>query len=338
MMRIFKLRKLALLAAFVLPLGFVACSNDDDNDNNGGSGTENKGTKRTIWDDLAYFQTIITDLDSLDNLRGYHFGKELYKDNDPGHLYIGVDTWNEAEEIFREWFPKDVTVSKISSDSNDLQAKLTDESGIAQLIVYLKSATSSTNVAEVTVSDELKLKYFYQITFMLNSAWPQNAKSGSHWKKGDILYRGYAVGIEEKLDEVDFPINWVCIRSSGNGTRPYFVALTKNEYKEYNKNKILKSRYSPDKDTSDWIYGIFEDDKEIFVATFQEAGHGPLEDDVLYLINDYYSKDYHTYDFYNGTQTGLGVPTKRVALKFDWYDDDEIHDDMTIDADYNKED
>ena len=327
---------LALLAAVVLPLGFAACSSDDDNDNNG-SGTEH-GTKRTNWDDLKYFQHIITDLDSLGNLQGYHYGKQLYKDTDPGHLYIGVDEWSEAEEIFREWLAKDVTVTTLTPTTNGLKAELTDTLGKAQLTVYLKPATSSTNVAEVTVSDESKLKYFYQITFMLNSAWPQNAKTSNHWKKFDILYEGYADGIGDRLDSEDYPLNWVCIRSSGNGKRPFFVALSKNEYKEYNKNKILKSRYSPDKDTSDWIYGKFEDDLEIFVATFQEAGCGPLENDVLYLINDYYSKTYYPYDFYNGTQTGLGIPTQRVALKFDWYDDDEVHDDMTIEEDHNKDD
>lgn len=339
-----KITFLALLAALVLPLGFGACSSDDDKDDGSGQTT----TKTSEWDDLDYFQHVITDLDTLGNLRGYHYGKQLYKDTDPGHLYIGVDTWDEAEEFFREWLANDVTVSKISSGGSDLQAELTDTLGNKQLTVYLKAASSSTNVAECTVSDESKLKHFYQITFILNSAWPQNEKSSSHWRKGDILREGYAVGIEEWLDESDFPLNWVCIRKGSNGTRPIFMAITNHDgyvggdaWTRPTYTEIKNSRYSPGKQMAKSLLEKISADSLYFEAVFKEYGCGVLDQEAWVGAEDHGSDVW--YNFFtgetdsHGSWAGIGS-SNAYALYFDWYDDDEIHDDMSIDEDYNKED
>lgn len=348
-----KITFLALLAALVLPLGFAACSSDDDDNNNGGG---QETTKTSKYDDLKYFQDVITDLDNSGNLLGYHYGKELYKDSDPGHLYIGADTWDEAEKMFRRWLTSDVSITKISSDTNGLQAELTDTLGNKQLTVYLKPSTSETNVAEVTVSDDSKLKYFYQITFMLNDAWPQNAKSGKHWRKGDVLYEGYAVSIEERLNEKDFPLTWVCIRAGTNGNKPVFVAVTNHsEYKCGSStlrpayHNIRTSRYCPNKSEAAQLDSLLIKDWDLFVAAMSEAGATTLSKDGYYWYdwNDGGSSShYHAYYYYTGEDYKSGASTffyvdaesAPFLLYFDWYEDDEVHDDMSIDADYNNSD
>ena len=346
---------LALLAAVVLPLGFAACSSDDDNnDNNNGDETGRHKTTVTNWDDQEYFQNVITDLDTLGNLRGYHFGKVLYKD-DPGHLYIGVDSLGEAEKMFRRWLPGDVKLASVTrADGAAAEttviwvAALTDMDGNDQVTITFATG-EGTNVAEVTFSDESAFDYFYQITFMYNSAWPQNDKKSKHWKIGDILYDGYAVNIEDRLDDSDKPLNWVCIRKGGNGTRPIFAAITKHDTYVNGTSiwrptfyNIRKSRYCPDESMAKTIHSYLTDDYwEIFVAAFNEAGCGKLTEDKDYWINKHTDATDWCYVDYDDTQNYCGdwiSEEDPFLLYFDWYDDDEVHDDMSIDADYNNDD
>ena len=77
-----------------------ACSDDDDD----------KAPERletTAYDDLDYFQRAIVDVDSLGNFQCRQYGVPLY-DNDTTHLYIGVESIEAAEKIFRYWLAPDI--------------------------------------------------------------------------------------------------------------------------------------------------------------------------------------------------------------------------------------
>ena len=118
----------------------TACSDDNDNsDNSGKSGSDS--TAVTTYDDLAYFQNAIIEIDSAGEFVGRSYGEVLY-DNKPEHLFIGVDNIAAAEHFFRLWIAPDVEISA-SPVANGLICELTDEQGKAQGTIYLRLEISS---------------------------------------------------------------------------------------------------------------------------------------------------------------------------------------------------
>ena len=105
---------------------FTACSDDD------------KAPERletTAYDDLDYFQRAIVDVDSLGNFQCRQYGVPLY-DNDTTHLYIGVESIEAAEKIFRYWLAPDIEA--VAAADNSITANLTDEDGKAQGTIFFR--------------------------------------------------------------------------------------------------------------------------------------------------------------------------------------------------------
>jgi hypothetical protein len=145
---------------------FTACSGSDDDDNN-------KSGTTYMYDDLDYFQKALCTIDDAGNLVSYNTGTILYKD-EPQHLYIGVDNIEEAARIFAKWLSPDVKLPDITPSVRELTAQLTDKQGKPQGTIYFRAGTEPI-VAEVTASAGTQLKFIDRITFLLNSAWPQNS-------------------------------------------------------------------------------------------------------------------------------------------------------------------
>lgn len=343
-----KIKFFALLAALVLPLGFAACSSDDDDDKNNNNNQEAPATdKGDTYDDLSFFQNSIVELDSTGNYRQSVAGVALYND-DPEHLYIGVDTWDEAEEWFRSFLAPDVTAT---TTSDGLEAKLTDEKGNAQATAYLKHSTKTTNVAEVTVSDESKLKYFTQLTFMLNSAWPENAANKSKYKLGDVLNikisgiewnkgAGHDCSSYKKYNEDDFDMEWVCIRKSGNGTKARFVGITKNKI-YYNPFVTVwrETCFVPALSTAKSIGSNLTDNWDMYVEIFESLGRTLNTSHDYWIDHQHYSGlgvqytdhwSYYKNDEYYGAKSD--DEQYYILFKIDWLSDDEIYDGMTVSA------
>ena len=80
------------------------------------------------YDDLDYFQNSIVHIDSLHNFIYRAYGVPLYAD-DTSHLYIGVESLEEARDIFMNWIAPDAVVKE---NSGDLTCELTDEHGLSQ--------------------------------------------------------------------------------------------------------------------------------------------------------------------------------------------------------------
>ena len=155
-----RLLSLMLMAAAITT--FTACSSDDDND-----------SKAKQYDDLEYLQKALCNIDANGNLVGYNVGTVLYE-NEPQHLYIGVDNIEEAAHMFAEWMSPEVKLADITPTVSELTAQLADKQGKSQGTIYFRAGTTPI-VAEVTASNGTQLKFVSSITFLLKSAWPQNS-------------------------------------------------------------------------------------------------------------------------------------------------------------------
>ena len=85
-----------------------------------------------------------------------------------------MDNIEEAARIFAKWLSPDVKLPDITPSVRELTAQLTDKQGKAQGTIYFRAGTEPI-VAEVTASAGTQLKFIDRITFLLNSAWPQNS-------------------------------------------------------------------------------------------------------------------------------------------------------------------
>lgn len=335
----------SMLAAVVLTLGFVACSNDD---NNGGKSEEAEDTDRvrvSEWDAFIFFQHAIATCDQNgENFESFNWGVELYPD-DPGHLYIGVDTWQEAVKIFNYWLAPNVRLAKVPSSAEPLQIGLPDLKGEKQLDVFLKPGETDGVVAELTMSDEAPIKHFYKITFLKNSDRPTNkagTRSDSGWEVGDIVKNVTITSensIEDKLNSDDKQLDFVCVRASGNGVNPWFVTTTIHDsYKcgtssRPTYSRIRKAYWTPDYDTAYEIRDLMKENWDTIKSAWSNADNGEFpdqEDDKEPFIDRCHYHCSHFYDTYNfdtdyinGREIGAGCA---FFLNFNNYGADDVYD------------
>ena len=311
-------------------LSLTACSDDNDSsDNSGKSGSDS--TAVTTYDDLAYFQNAIIEIDSAGELVGRSYGEVLY-DNEPEHIFIGVDNIAAAEHFFRLWIAPDVEISA-SPVANGLTCQLTDEQGKAQGTIYFTPGTG-TSVAEVTASAGTALKYFNRITFLLNSAWPYNESIYNHYTEGDIIT--HSPNIKDLgmpvLEPNDRTLKFVCIRQSSKGVKPMFCAITNSSYdchEDYSDHSIRISDYSPCEAKAKAISKLLQASWDFYVERFNAAGCGKLTDNIrCWFDKTHYNWiEFFDYIYY---KSGLIYGAKShefklpYLLKIDWLDDDAI--------------
>ncbi len=323
---------LLMLLAVALPFGFSACSSDDDNNSNP---AEQEEEPATATDGLSYFQSAITAEDGNKNLLYYHYGEVLY-DNAPEHLYIGADTWDEAKKTFRNWISGNH--ASVSETTDQLTATLKDEKGNTQLTVYLKK-DSGTKVAEVTVSDEAKLRHFTEITFLLNSAWPYNS-GDNKWEVGDSVCNVTLASTYSKFSsnqyEADKQLSFVCIRAAGNGTRPLFVAVTNEEYKcGYKSNAaefyaMRMSGFAPTESTAKTIVTQMNENWDVIEKALKRLGT-KFSGDTEYWTYEKGELCWYSFKYKDGTKTSHSAGDKlRFLVYFDNQKDEDIKDDMTV--------
>ena len=320
-----------LLFGVLMSVSFAACS--DSNDDSGGGGEEpNPEDKEVFYNDLSYFQNAIIEVDSLGNYLERTCG-EVLNVNEPHHLYVGVESFDEAKQKFLLWLAPDVTVTPAG---NGLSAKLTDEKGNAQGTVYFTAASANGQVAEVTASAETNLLYFDKVTFLLNSAWPVNAAE-KVYHVGDVIIHSpnNPSYLPDRLKESDRTMKFICIRESGNGQNPMFVTLTKGDYTcggvDYYGNyvSIRSSAYCPAESKAKEIHQILSNNWTYWEQTFQD------QDINLNAIDNYWIDGMHWnwFRFYesinlrSGFIVGyeVGDANQHFLLKIDWMDDTTIY-------------
>ena len=267
---------LALTANFTV----TACSDDDDNSNNNPEAGDS--IEVTSFDDLHFFQNAIAPVNTLGQLVGRSYGEPL-DNNDTTHLYIGVETLAEAEEMFRTWMAPDIELSTIVPTTNGLTCPLTDIEGKPQGTIYFKPGTESGHVAEVTASEGTALKHFSRITFLLNSAWPYNSDQ-QYFYLGDIVPFAATtdVGI---IDDTKETFDFVCIKEGGNGVKPQFISISKKTSSGFSTDN--NNPWIPSDCTAKPIAKIISKDWDYWVEVFKEADCGELKDEHLWYDHWY---------------------------------------------------
>ncbi len=326
---------------FFMSIAISGCS-DSNNDNENTQEPENTEVIAIeTFDDLHYFQNSIVEVDEAGDIVVQHYGVVLYAD-DPEHLYIGVDSYEEAEGLFREWIAPDVTLGTTAP----LTASLTDEEGKAQGSVTFAKGTESGHVAEVTASAETQLKKFSKITFLLNSAWPFN-EADPIYNVGDVIPFPLLGFDNSYLKDDDKLLEWVCIRAQGNGQKPIFVTLTKNGYTNglkgyFQRDKfvaIKKSRYSPGMERATLVSNIVKARWNYYCALFEDVKCGPLSQNFVWIDSWHTPNYFVSYDDYMVLSSGeiYGASNHNLfssedhnkALPFlfvlDWKTEDELN-------------
>ena len=331
-----KIENIWVLFALCLAIAFAACSSDDDN-NGSEDPTPTPTEEEVTYDDLSYFQNAIIEVDTLGNFMSRVCGEVLYE-NEPHHLYVGVETLEEAQEMFDSWIAPDV---EVQTTVTGMTAALTDAEGNAQGTVYFTAGTQSGHVAEVTASSGTKLLHFDKVTFLLNSAWPVNA-SAKIYHQGDVITHAIAnKDISDALFYSDMSLKWICIRESGNGQKPMFITVTNNEYEvanpntQWRYNNIRFSSYCPAESKAKAIVKILKNDWSYWLPKINAAGI-PIKHDHNYWIDmDHYVFVFLYYDAIDiptGITYGKQSYSYPFLLKIDWLDDSSIYSNLTATA------
>lgn len=287
------------------------------------------------FDDLKYFQSSIICVDSVGNFEYRALGKPLNAD-DTAHLFIGVDSLAQAERFFRQWIAPDV---EIKEDHGNLICPLTDKDGNAQGTVYFRPASSNGHIAEVSASDDTRLLYFRQITFLHNDVWPLAAPE-SRWHKFDIVHN-LDISIKDHLSEEDRYLNWVCVRESGNGVPPVFCTVTNGIYCNLDKYcdedidfyRIRTTWFCPGMSGAQNIGNMLQPDWDLFRAVFQEATGNDNLGNALWVNETHMSwiRRYYSLFFYSSNYTyGETETAAQFLLRIEWVADEDIYDGATI--------
>lgn len=268
-----KKRYILMLSAAVLAVGtLLSCDKDNP-------GKQEASGKLEGFDDLVFFRSAIAWEDDL-GVTHRNYGEVLYND-EPRHLYVGADSFEEAREIFLNWVaPK----GDVKETDGRMEYHLTDENGKSQGSVTLAHSGDSGHVAEVTASAGVDLGAFDRITFLQKSSWPAWNGEDSPYQLGDIL--------TVTVHELGF-FKGVCIREKAPGVSGLAVAISPKEYNGgtdlddgsegmmttsflSKQNKAWVNNGCPNKDEAVIIAKILSNDWDLFEACFDEAGGGPL--------------------------------------------------------------
>ena len=201
------MKKLAfyLLMIPLFGIGMTSCSEEDN-------GLDMPETPQEdsvyVEDELAILQNHLVKVDEEGNLVERIWG-EVLDEAVPDEVTVGVDSLVQAIAIFRGFFA-DTTV--ISEDG--MLATFSVQEGSAEL----KVANGENGLVAYATFDVPGLMYVSRINFILNSAWPENAKSnGYHTVGGVYEHKGYTNS--DKL------YKYLCIREYNNGTPALLFAI-----------------------------------------------------------------------------------------------------------------
>ncbi len=206
------MKKLAfyLLMIPLFGIGMTSCSEED----NGPDMPETPQEDSVyVEDELAILQNHLVKVDEEGNLVERIWG-EVLDEAVPDEVTVGVDSLAQAIAIFRGFFA-DTTV--ISEDG--MLATFSVKEGSAEL----KVANGENGLVAYATFDVPGLMYVSRINFILNSAWPENAKSkGIHEFGFFYEYQGFTAN---DGDVVSKPVKYLCIREYNNGTPALLFAI-----------------------------------------------------------------------------------------------------------------
>lgn len=312
---------LSLFCAVVLCGLSISCSNDDDKDTTGNH--RNHAVK--TFDDLAYFQGIFVEVDSLGHFIHRSIGQPISTlDEDTTHLFVGVKNIAEARKYFDMALAPDV--SRSVSEADSYTCTLTNFDGTEQGTVCFAPGTETNHIAEIT-TDLPGLKHFRRITFLSNSAWPKVANAGKY-KLGDSRQDDIEVDyVTEGRPRVQhYTQKFVCVREKSNGVNPLYVGITDDE--ALGGDIRIPSKWCPASGNANMIAGLIKSDFVFYKACFDMAGI-PLNAGELYWFDD--ARNYVVYNARACIYLDSGEvdywdyiwqsPRKSILMKIDWETD-----------------
>lgn len=248
----FSLMSVALMAATI-----VSCSNDDEPVTK-----PNDEQNRQEVNELAELQENLTVLNEDGSLKERVYGMVL-DESKPNTVSIGVENFEEAREIFALLF---ADTTKISDDG--LRTQFSTRQGNAEL----KADNGNDGVIAHAVFNVDGLKYVEQINFILNSAWPENAKNPSP----------YLVGVAYELQGDEDMERYVCIRGYSKGTPALLVAISRRTW-FFNSAHGMSN--NPNRKEAGEISGILQANWEYYKKAFNVGSYEFLSDNKDYWID-----------------------------------------------------
>ena len=208
---------------FMVPAFGIYLTSCSDNDNGG----ENSGTSQEdsihVENELMTLQNHLVKVDENGNLVERVWG-EVLDAAAPDEVTVGVDNLAEATEIFKGFFADTTTIS-----NDGMHATFSVQEGSAEL----KASNGENGLIAYAIFNVPGLKYISRINFILNSAWPENAKDTGFHKYGVIYeHKGWTGGptyLDSNFDKNEY-FKYLCIREYSNGKPALLFAICPHSY------------------------------------------------------------------------------------------------------------
>ncbi len=257
-----------MLMAFGMA-AFSSCSSDDDD-------VEQIPESGDVvsFNQVKYLQNNIVETDSLGNMVQRVYGTPL-NPSDTTELYVGVESIDEASELFKNWLSSDTEVKASTPSATDMQASLKDENGDVKETVYFKAVEGDDEIiAEVTFASKNVFKHFSKLLFIKRAAWPSNSNG---------TFSPYYVGDMEWHDTYDDGSQrWVCIRAAKQGQAGLLMYISSH----HGYYGIMKASNFATPSLAKEASNVIKGNWNMYVTLFREAGR-TLESGSYYWINDW---------------------------------------------------
>lgn len=278
------MKKLAfyMLMIPLFGIGMASCSEED----NGPDMPETPQEDSVyVEDELAVLQKHLVRVDEEGNLVERIWG-EVLDEAAPDEVTVGVDSLAQAIAIFRGFFADTTMISE-----DGMLATFSVQEGSAEL----KVANGENGLVAYATFDVPGLMYVSRINFILNSAWPENAKTQGFHKLGVFYeYKGFtgdwkSHGVESKL------VKYLCIREYNNGTPALLFAIEPTPLSlVYSGVKEVYGGNMPNEDKAKEISMILRKNRKDW-ETYKkkvnaEYGCTALEDGWQYWIRGYWHR------------------------------------------------
>lgn len=229
-------------------------------------------------DELEYLQNNLVVLDDDGGIKERVYGRVL-DESKPETVYIGVENFEDAQEIFASLFSEETTISE-----DGCQAKFSTRQGHAAL-----TADSGDDGLVATADFNVEgLKHVNAIRFILNSAWPDNYDQTTYHVLGEhYQYCGwkYINKYGEHVGSKDEDMHtFVCIRECKNGVPALLVGFSNKAWEMGRRGRNEIEKQTSKKQFNE-IYSIMKCSWPFFKAAFNNNGKNLLDDNEYFWIN-----------------------------------------------------
>ncbi len=264
------------LSSLILCAMMWACSDDKNEPSDSPAGDESGDV--TAFDELKWFEDNLVLTDEGGNVLEYIYGRVL-DPAAPQTLFVGVDSEDEAAEIFKGWLAPDSESRLTESSDGSMVYSPKDTDGKAQgEIRYNVNGKGEDAISIVSFSTDAKLKHINEIRFIHNDLWPDNEEVINPYSVGEIV--DFDTDYNYSNHKWDGWQKAVCVREASKNQSGYLVYISNSRYgiKNYDCPEL------PSPAVAKEVSGIMKKNWNFFVKAYKEAGY-TLSDTEYYWIN-----------------------------------------------------